>query len=290
MISKNSLFLLAKILFTLGSIFVVIQSINVNQLIHYVKQVDYYLIILSLLSLNIGQIISALRLRYYIQASNISCSKYFAISLYYIGMLFNLILPGGVGGDGYKMILIKRIFKNSFGNSVRIILSGRANGLFALLIHTYILALFSDIAIKTDYLPQLLTFGIVICCVTYFIFSSTILKEQLNTTIVACWYSLFVQLFAMISAYFLFIGLGVPNDKIVNYIFLFMCSSVVSVIPISIAGIGLRELSFLYGSNMLGIDPELGIGFSLLYFTINSIISLSGSYFYINLKVRDQNI
>ena len=60
---------------------------------------------------------------------------------------------------------------------------------------------------------------------------------------------------------------------------MFFISSVVSVVPISIGGVGLRELTFLYGLNILGLNPAVGVVGAFLFFIITILSSLIGAFF-----------
>ena len=62
----------------------------------------------------------------------------------------------------------------------------------------------------------------------------------------------------------------------------FLCSSIVSVIPLTIGGIGSRELTFVYGAQWFNLSEEKSLGTSMLFFILNALVSLIGIYFYFN--------
>jgi uncharacterized protein (TIRG00374 family) len=51
-------------------------------------------------------------------------------------------------------------------------------------------------------------------------------------------------------------------------------------LPISIAGLGVREVLFVTFLGLVGVDPDYAAAFSLTYFTINLVWSLFGAPFY----------
>jgi len=59
----------------------------------------------------------------------------------------------------------------------------------------------------------------------------------------------------------------------------FMVSSIASALPISIGGIGIRELVFYYLSGYLQISTEKGVSIALVFFLISFLVSMSGFYF-----------
>jgi uncharacterized membrane protein YbhN (UPF0104 family) len=75
-----------------------------------------------------------------------------------------------------------------------------------------------------------------------------------------------------------------------EYLFVFLLSSVVAVIPFTIGGIGAREIAFLYAAGYLNLDTSLSIALSLLFFFITVLVSLTGIvYVYRPESVYPQN-
>ena len=68
------------------------------------------------------------------------------------------------------------------------------------------------------------------------------------------------------------------NASMIDYLTLFLISSVVAVLPISIGGIGVRELTFLYGFSLIGGDTTMAVTFSLIFFVITALSSLLGAF------------
>lgn len=71
------------------------------------------------------------------------------------------------------------------------------------------------------------------------------------------------------------LALGV-NAHFTAYLFLFLVSSIAAVIPVTIGGVGARELVYLYGHQYLAIDEKTGVAFTLLFFLITATSSLTG--------------
>ena len=61
---------------------------------------------------------------------------------------------------------------------------------------------------------------------------------------------LFVQLLQLGSAWMIIMALG-GDEQLMSYLLVFLISSIVAVLPISIGGMGVRELTFLYGAQIL---------------------------------------
>jgi uncharacterized membrane protein YbhN (UPF0104 family) len=282
---QRALTFTVKIALAAIAFYIISQKVNVNKVLYYIKLVDPLMLSLALICLLLSQMISALRMRYYYVANNIRCSYYFSFALYFVGMFYNAILPGGITGDGYKIILMQKLESVAKLTSLRLVISNRASGLFLLLILT-IVTYAIDInkqafAISSSYL-FLLTITIII---GYFLSCKILLKEPVKIAVGAACYSLVIQILSVLSAYLILKGIENFNEQaILQYIIIFMISSIMQLLPISIGGAGIRELTFLYGAKYFNIDVETGIAFSIIYFVINLALSLIGILFITDLK------
>ena len=61
-----------------------------------------------------------------------------------------------------------------------------------------------------------------------------------------------------------------------EYIFIFLLSSVVAILPFTIGGLGAREVVFLWGSNLFFLDKHQSIYISILFYIITVVVSLIG--------------
>jgi len=63
-------------------------------------------------------------------------------------------------------------------------------------------------------------------------------------------------------------------------------ASIIAVLPISIGGIGTRDLTIVYLMSFFGIAKEKALAFSLGIFFVNMIVCMVGIFFYMNWAVR----
>jgi hypothetical protein len=196
-------------------------------------------------------------------------------------MFYNLVLPGGISGDAYKIYLLAKTTSLTKLAALKLAISERASGLFALSIYLLLLLSFSNHVMLAKKGLVLITLAIIIS-LSYFTITQQMLNEQLTVTFTASFLSFLVQGCSLLSATSILTALTTlpfSNPDIINYLIIFMISSIIAIIPISIGGAGLRELTFLYGSKSCGLDPEIGVAFSIIYFVINIIVSLCGVIF-----------
>lgn len=279
--------LLIKCTFALLAFYIVYKKADISQVMDHIKDIKFPYLFLSFVVLNGAQLVSAFRMRYYFETAGVPCSRHFSIALYYIGMFFNTILPGGIGGDGYKIWVMSRLESFPKRTSFRLMVSNRTSGLFLLLLFTIALAFFSDYFMSFPYAALLLTAGLVVMIAGYFLTVKLLLKESPKIAIGAARYSFIIQGCCMISAMLLFYGMGIEfsqTQDYINYLIIFMISSIVSILPISIGGAGLREVTFLYGTQHMGLSSSFGVAFSLVYFAVNMLLSLLGLLFISNLN------
>jgi uncharacterized protein (TIRG00374 family) len=90
-------------------------------------------------------------------------------------------------------------------------------------------------------------------------------------------WSIVGQLAQMAAVVCLLFALGV-QDKFLAYQAVFLLSSIVAVLPLTIGGVGARELVVVYAHAYVGIQETEAVAFSLLFFLISAAVSLSGAW------------
>jgi uncharacterized protein (TIRG00374 family) len=90
-------------------------------------------------------------------------------------------------------------------------------------------------------------------------------------------WSIVGQLAQMAAVVCLLLALGV-QDKFLAYQAVFLLSSIVAVLPLTIGGVGARELVVVYAHSYAGIQETEAVAFSLLFFLISAAVSLSGAW------------
>jgi uncharacterized protein (TIRG00374 family) len=77
----------------------------------------------------LSKVVSSFRLNIYFKAIDVRLSETGNLKLYWLGMFYNLFLPGGIGGDAYKVILLNRQRKGSVKLLSAAVLLDRVSGL-----------------------------------------------------------------------------------------------------------------------------------------------------------------
>tara|TARA_R110002124_G_scaffold170608_10_gene338338 strand:- start:10826 stop:11674 length:849 start_codon:yes stop_codon:yes gene_type:complete len=226
----------------------------------------------------ISKFFSAIRLNIYFKDIGLQLPEMKNVKLYAIGMFYNLFLPGGIGGDGYKVYLLNKIHKIPVKQLLSAVLLDRGNGLAVLLWLMFCLMLILnlpwDFPVSMFWLGVL---GLVAIPPGFYLVMLLFFKQFMRTIPSSTGFSFLNQGLQLCSAYFILMSLGV-QQQVIPYLFVFLVSSTVSVLPLTIGGVGARELVFVLAHEYVGIDQNVAVAFSLLFFLISMLTSLSGVF------------
>ncbi|MET0154986.1 MAG: lysylphosphatidylglycerol synthase transmembrane domain-containing protein [Rickettsiales bacterium] len=211
-----------------------------------------------------SQIVSALRMRLYVEASGPRMGFREAVGLYFASMFLNVFMPGGIGGDGYKCVELSARYDFPPYRSLAIALSERASGLLALLFLALASFAFSRAPEAIGVGPGLTACALVIAgaavASAYRLGTGALLREKISLSLRAFPYSLAVQLLQFSAMLLLLAGLPDANlDRWADYGLIFFLSSLLAMVPVSVGGLGVREATFFQAAEYLdGISPAAG--------------------------------
>lgn len=267
--------LAAKLAVTIIALYFVYTKIDLAELWQLVKNANFFLIIPAILAFIFSKIVSSYRLNIYFKNIDIDLSEMFNLKLYWLGMFYNLSLPGGIGGDGYKVWFLKKRFNVKTKDIFWAVLLDRVIGVLALFCLAVVFFYFVPYHFKLKYfIGLLIPLSILVTFWVYRRFFTTHVSIFLRTNLQSLW----VQILQTISALFILFSLGI-YDHTMTYIFVFLVSSIVAVLPITIGGAGSREFTFLLGARLLQLDVNASIALSLIFYSITAIVSLWGIYY-----------
>ncbi len=277
---KKKLFNIAKIILSLAMLVFVLYKIDRQELVQVFKNIHFIWLIPAFLLFVLSKFFSALRLNRLLRCISIRISDLLNIKLYLFGMFYNLFLPGGIGGDAYKIYLLKKNFEVKTKNVFWSIVIDRVFGLAALYFLAAILAWFT---VLPSIWKTLFLISIPLGLLAFYLMISYLFKTFKLFFGKALGFSFGVQLAQFACAWFLLKAIQQP-DQTTEYLFVFLISSIVAAFPITIGGMGSRELTFFYGAQLLGLDISSSIAISLLFYLITAAVSLVGIYYGINTK------
>lgn len=244
------------------------------------------LLIAAFVAFNASKIVGALRLNIYQRHAAIHLSERDNLRLYYAGMFLNVFLPGGIGGDGYKILVLHRSHAFPLRTVVTTTLVDRISGILVLLfIWCMLLPMLSlpwDAASVTVFA---VASGAALVAV--FIFGHRwFTKLDLQGIAGVFALGLAVQCLQMLCMGVLLLYVGAPAMHYLAYLAVFLISSVAATLPLSIGGLGMREATFLFGVDMVHLDPTYGVIASSLFFLVTVFSSLIGALFLTRFSLR----
>jgi len=259
-------------------IYFIFSKIDVREIGNTLSSSNPYYLVLALLFFLSSKILAAFRLNLYFHQLEVFLAQKSNLKLYFLGMFYNLFLPGGIGGDAYKGYAIKKKFDVATKKVVSVLVLDRLSGLLLLFVYACSLILIvqqeTTIALKPFFM-----LGIPLSILVFWILNKRFFGYVLPVFWKSVTYSALVQLAQLISVWFIMKSLGIELHQIA-YLVIFLVSSIVSVIPLTIGGIGSREATFFYGASLLGLNENISVGISVIFFLITALVSLSGVWYH----------
>ncbi len=279
MIKKYSkaLKLIFKILFSGGAIYYILSKLDLTQVGETIKDVNPLYLIAAIIVYITSILGSTFRLNSLFRTLPLHIDTWPNIKLYWLGLFYNFFLPGGVGGDGYKVYYLKKHFNTPVKKLLGAIFADRLSGLSIILIYLLGLVYYIDYE-----LPYQGWFFILIPFVSagYYLFLWLFNKNLTKAFWSVSLWSLVCQGVQTIAVILILKSMGAEVNEYWNeYIFLFFLSTIASAVPVTLGGIGAREMVFYTGAVYLGINEAQAVATSFLFYLIALVSSFPGLYF-----------
>ncbi|TAL45402.1 MAG: flippase-like domain-containing protein [Chitinophagaceae bacterium] len=284
-VTSKTLKLLLKIAVTVLCFWYISRKINFADARDALLKADWWFLLLAIGSFMFSKLLSSFRLNIYFKNIDIHLSQWKNIKLYWLGMFYNLFLPGAISGDAYKVILLTRKYDISYKKTTAAVLLDRFSGLLAL---GLILSAYGVIVLDNNLYDAILITGSVLAVLGLFLFVRFFLKDFLPGFWPTFLWGIAVQVFQVVCVYCILLALHLPLQQS-EWIFIFLVAAVISVIPISLGGgLGTREVVFIEGAKYFSLDPHIAVVISLLFYLSNMLSSVWGVYFVFHDPLKDE--
>lgn len=274
--TKKRLKTLIKILVSIVAMVIVFRAIDWDQTKALLLSSHWGFLLIAMLLFTLSKVSSALRLNVYFRNIQLQLSEWENVKLAWLGMFYNLFLPGGIGGDGYKVYLLHK----RSGIGAKLLAAGalvdRLSGMVALCALACVGFFFLNLPQIPGWLNALVLIGGFLAFLVFYGLKLILFKSFKQYFFVTSFYSFLTQGLQVACAYFILRSLGV-SEQFLEYQVLFLVSSVVAVLPFTIGGVGARELTFILGHEYLLIDKNTAVAFSLMFFLITLFVSVFGA-------------
>jgi uncharacterized membrane protein YbhN (UPF0104 family) len=218
------------------------------------------------------------------------------LGFYFVGMFFNLFLPTGIGGDLFKVHFLSREEGRRFLAAFTVV-GDRLFGLIAMLLMGT-----AAVRIWPDLLPEL--FADFLSLSSLIILAALVGLPLLQRAIKGVWpgvsrhladllllwqrpkrllwvlgLSFCLQTLGMGAVALLGAGIGI-HLPLPFYFATLPLIGLITLVPVSFNGIGVREGAFVYFFGLKGIEAEPALGLGLLFFSVQVVLSLLGGVAY----------
>lgn len=277
--------ILIKLLLTVGALYWVFSNVDAKALGVTLAQADPIMLFGSFIAFFFSQLFASSRVRTFFECIGIELSEWLNYKLYLLGMFYNMFLPGGIGGDGYKIFLLRKDYGIETRKLVMAVFMDKLSGLWALTV--LLLVLLSNVSGLPipGYWAWLL---IIVGTSGYYLILRLWFKQYSSSFVRIHLKALGGQTCQLLCALFILYTLRVEG-ALLPYLLLFMASSLLALFPLTIGGLGARELVFMYGAKYFVLDPQIAITISLLFYSISALSSLPGAYFVFHTKTLSKD-
>tara|TARA_B100000401_G_scaffold377001_1_gene277446 strand:- start:449 stop:1306 length:858 start_codon:yes stop_codon:yes gene_type:complete len=279
---KNKLLAIFQISITVFFIYYTLSKIGLYKVFEVVKSADLLLILCASIVYFLSQIISSQRLWFILNENNLIISSIENIKLYMIGIFYNFFIPGGVGGDAYKGVLMNKKFQWGLKKIYKLLVLDRLIG-FGVII--CLILVFSGFILDFEFILEFSAVLAPLYALLFFI-GKVLVQKIFDNKIVytkAFFISHLIQILQFGSIILILISLGVKENYF-TFLYIFLISSVLSIF--SFGGIGIREYVFftLAVNTPVGQDIATSVG---LIFTFSALISsIPGLFFLMKMKSK----
>ncbi|NTW51171.1 MAG: flippase-like domain-containing protein [Chlorobiaceae bacterium] len=264
-----------QVLLTVAALSIVLSKTDLPRLTAIIRNANPWYLVAALLFFNLSKLANALRLNRFFGSIGLNLSTWYNLKLYYLGMFYNLFLPGGIGGDGYKIYVLNKNHDVTAMNIFNAVFWDRVSGIFALVFLSAVLLVPSSFAILY---PAQVHWVWMIAIAAYplsLLLTRLFYRQFMPVFMMTALESIIVQGAQVISAWFILMALSATSHQI-DFLAIFLVSTIATILPLTIGGAGAREATFFYALSHLGLDANIGVALSLIFFAISALSSLAG--------------
>ena len=244
-----------------------------NRLLH----ANYWWMLAGVVAYFFSMVASSWRLLSFFKSIDLKLNPRFNFRLYLLGIFYNLLLPGGIGCDGYKIYLLHKNYNFPTKKVFWAILFDRLSGLWAIGLIVVALKIFiPQIEIHIAIPLAIFLVGSLIYYTVVKIFFKDFTKHFFKGHLKA----ILVQSFQVITIICVLMGQNF-HGKFAPYLLSFLLSALAAVMPISVGGAGVREYMFKVLSGIFNMNVGLAVFISVSFYLISLLVALSGLYYVI---------
>jgi len=279
-----------------GLLFLLFVSTDFGDLKSLLFQVDLRYFSIALSAMILGVIVSAYKWQALLAVNGIDCGLWTLVRYYLIGIFFNNFLPTSIGGDAMRACLLTARYGRG-SSAISSVLAERFSGFLALLLVAGALSYERNFFSMQRWLGVCFLLAVSALLVfakgiwwkslltplpdrlrTKTLDFFTALLEYRNDRRAMCimsWTSLIFPFLVGIVYYCAGLAFSV-YIPLLDFVVISALVTLLTLIPISLHGLGLRDGGFVYFLGLLDISQAQALSVTLLVFGLTLLLSLTG--------------
>ncbi|MEO8887282.1 MAG: lysylphosphatidylglycerol synthase transmembrane domain-containing protein [Mucilaginibacter sp.] len=266
---------LLKIAVTTVLLYFVYKHVPITDVKNRLLNANYWWMFGGLICFFLSIVVSSWRLQSFFKSINLKLDSRFNFRLYLLGLFYNFLLPGGIGGDGYKIYMLNKSYKLPAKKVFWAIMFDRLSGLWAIGLITVALIFF---------IPQIdvqisIPLGIFVAASgIYYFVAYMFFREYTRYFFAGHAKAILVQGLQVLTIIFILLGQNF-DGKYSPYLLSFLVSALATIIPISVGGAGIRETVFTQLTKVFPMDKSLAVFLPGSFYIISLLVALLGVYY-----------
>ena len=255
----------------------VFSKVPVHLLKYRLLHANYWWMLAALICVLSSMVVSSWRLLSFFRSIGLKLNPKYNLRLYFLGLFYNFLLPGGIGGDGYKMYLINKSYKTPLKKLFWAVMFDRLSGLWAIgLITVALIFLIPQIDVHIAIPLGIFCVGSAI----YYFVAYKFFREYTRYFFEAHLKALALQSLQLLAIVCVLLGQDF-SGKFSPYLLSFLISALAAIIPITAGGAGAREAIFTKLADVFPMDKGLAVFLPASFYILSLIVALLGVYYVI---------
>lgn len=223
-----------------------------------------------------SMLFSSWRLLSFFKSIGLNVNYRFNLRLYFSGLCYNLLLPGGIGGDGYKIFLLHKWYHKPAKKVFWAILFDRLSGFWAIgFFATVLMAFIPTIHISTFLLTGVFVAGSVV----YYWVIRHFFRDYTHNFFAAHVKAIGVQATQLLLIICLLQAQPDFAGGLAAYLLSFLISALAAVIPASVGGGGIRDYIIATLSKPFHLVDNMAVYLTITFYLISIVVALFGIYY-----------
>lgn len=300
--------LIVKILISVAILILIARAIDLTAVFSVVRSMQTEYLLLALVMQLLSAALASYRWYLIMRRLNFQQGPVFFLKSYLKGSFFNQALPGGIGGDAYRVLE-----SAGLGNGKKAafygVLLDRLLGLIGLLLLNLLANMaYPDLlpaavfhllnAIALGGIAAVIAFAMLGKVERFANFKFTRHLHEISADMRRVYHdpraillhsviSVLIHFISMLAVYFIGTGVGL-NYGLLTFLVLVPPVMLLTIVPISLAGWGVREGGMIGLFLLIGADKTLVLSMSVLYGLVLLAASLPGLYLFLMSRTKSE--